>query len=126
MGYKYRTIKRRNGINDKEKYYAAPVSGGLISTREIARKLSEISTLSTADIRATIVGLVEVMGTYFDQGFSVKIDDLGVFSVSVTSDGYDSPEECMPHRVRVNKLCFRADTQIKKDLQKMKFERKKE
>jgi predicted histone-like DNA-binding protein len=120
---KYRVKQKRNGINNKELYYAVPVGSGMVGTREIAQRLSERSTLTSADIRATLIGLVEVMGTYLHEGYSVKLDDLGVFHLSVTSDGYASPEECMPHRVRAAKLCFRADAQIKKNLKHVRFER---
>jgi predicted histone-like DNA-binding protein len=120
---KYRVKQKRNGINDKELYYAVPVGSGLVGTREIAQRLADRSTLTPADIRATLIGLVEVMETYLHNGYSVKLDDLGVFRLSVTSEGYVSPEECMPHRVRAAKLCFRADTQIKKNLKQVRFER---
>ena len=122
---KYKVKQKRNGINNKELYYASPVLSGQISTRQIAKDLAGRSSLTPADIRATLIGLVEVMETYLYSGFSVKLDDLGVFSLSVTSDGYAMPEECMPHRVRAGKICFRADPQMKKNLKHVKFERDK-
>jgi predicted histone-like DNA-binding protein len=122
---KYKVKQKRNGINSKALYYAVPAGAGLIGTRDIAQELAQRSSLTPADIRATLIGLVEVMEIYLHNGYSVKLDDLGVFRLSATSDGYASPEECMPHRVRAAKLCFRADPQIKKALKKVKFERDK-
>ncbi|MDR2969537.1 MAG: hypothetical protein LBV32_08045 [Tannerellaceae bacterium] len=120
---KYRVNKKRNGVNKKELYYAQPVWSGLVGTREIAHQLAARSTLSPADIRATLIGLVEVMENYLHLGYSVKLDDLGVFRLSLTSDGYEEADDCTPHRVRAGKLCFRADTQLKKNLKNVKFER---
>ena len=111
---KFRVKQKRNGINKMELYYAVPAWSGLIGTREIAQRIAQRSTLSAADIRATLIALAEVMETYLHEGYSVKLDDIGVFRLSVTSDGYETPEECTPRRVRIAKLCFRADTQIKK------------
>ncbi|MDR2512106.1 MAG: DNA-binding protein, partial [Bacteroidales bacterium] len=54
MSVKYRVKRKRNGINDKELYYAVPVGRGLIGTRDIARQLAERSSLTPADIRATL------------------------------------------------------------------------
>jgi predicted histone-like DNA-binding protein len=122
---KYKVKQKRNGINDKELYYASPKTRGLIGTREIAQELAGRSTLTPADIRATLIGLVEVMETYLHNGYSIKLDDLGVFTLSITSDGYVTPEECTPHRVRAAKLCFRADSQIKNNLKQVQFERDK-
>ena len=122
---RYKVKKKRNGINDKELYYAVPAGSGMIGTREIAQRLSERCTLTTADIRATLIGLVGVMESYLHDGYSVKLEDLGVFSLSVTSGGFVTPEECTPRRVRAAKLCFRADPQIRKKLKSVKFERDK-
>jgi predicted histone-like DNA-binding protein len=122
---KYRVKQKRNGINDNELYYAVPVWSGLIGTREIAQELAGRSSLTPADIRATLIGLVEVMETYLHSGYSIKLDDLGVFRLSLTSAGYASSKACTPRRVRAAKLCFRADPQIKKNLKKVKFERDK-
>ncbi|MDR1679680.1 MAG: HU family DNA-binding protein [Prevotellaceae bacterium] len=120
---KYRVKQKRNGINSKELFHAESVWSGLIGTREIAEMIAARSSLTPGDIRATLIGLVEVMEAYLHRGYSVKLDDLGVFRLSATSDGYDSPEECTPHRVRAAKLCFRADPQMKRNLQFVKFER---
>ena len=122
---KYRVKQKRNGINNKELYYAVPAWSGLIGTREIAQRIADRSTLSPTDVRATLIGLVDVMENYLHEGYSVKLDDLGVFRLSATSAGYETPEECTPHRVKVAKLCFRADPQIKQNLKSVKFERDK-
>jgi predicted histone-like DNA-binding protein len=123
MAYRYRVKQKRNGINDKALYYAVPVGKGTIGTREIARELADRSSLTSADVRAALIGLVEVMEYYLHSGYSVKLDDLGTFHLSATSNGFSSPEECMPHRVHVGKLCFRADPQIKKNFKQVRFER---
>ena len=125
MAIRYKTQKKRNGINQNSKYYAIPVKAGTIDTREIAKYIAARSSLTPADVRATLIELAEVMEMFLHGGCNVKLDDLGTFSISATSDGYDTPEECTPHLVRANKLCFIADPQIKKNLKKVTFERKK-
>ncbi|MDR2937477.1 MAG: HU family DNA-binding protein [Prevotellaceae bacterium] len=122
---RYRVKQKRNDINDKTMYYAQPVWSGLVGTRELAQRIAERSTLSATDVRAAIYGLVEVMEGLLHEGYSVKLDDLGVFRLSATSAGYDSPEACTPHRVHAAKLCFRADAQLKGNLKFVKFERDK-
>lgn len=125
MAMKYRMQIKRNPINDKALYYAIPVKSGIISTRRIAEHIARQSSLTPGDVRATLIGLAEVMEFYLQQGYSVKLDDLGTFSISATSDGFEKPEECTPHRVRANKLCFIADPLLKKNLEKVRFEREK-
>jgi predicted histone-like DNA-binding protein len=123
MAYRYRVKQKRNGINNKALYYAVPVGKGMIDTRKIAQELADRSSLTSADIRATLIGLAEVMQYYLSNGYSVKLDDFGVFRLSATSEGFSSPKECLPHRVRVGKLCFRADPQIKQQFKHVRFER---
>lgn len=123
MPIRYKTEKKKNGINDKELFYARQVGAGIITTREIAQKLAERSSLTPGDIRATLIGLSELLESYLHDGYSVKFEDLGVFSLSITSEGYETPEECTPRHVKAKKICFRADPQLKKNLKKVKFER---
>ncbi len=125
MAIKYKTQKKRNGINDKELYYAFPVKSGVISTRDIAQYLAERSSLTPGDIRSTLIGLAEVMYTFLEKGYNVKLEDLGSFSISATSDGFETPEKCTPQHVRANRICFIADPEMKKKLEKVKFERYK-
>ena len=122
---KYRVKQKRNGINDKALYYAVPVWSKLIGTREIAQQLAKRSSFTPADIRTTLIGLVDVMESYLYDGYSVKLDDLGVFRLSATSAGYTKAKECTPYHVRVVKLCFRTNPQITKKLKLVKFERDK-
>lgn len=66
--------------NPQGKYYPQSlVSGKTVSTKKIAQKLSQISTVSEADARAVLSMLGEVMADYMASGRSVKLDGLGSF-----------------------------------------------
>jgi predicted histone-like DNA-binding protein len=122
---KYRVKQKRNGINNKQLYYAESVWSGLVGTREIAEQIARRSSLTPGDVRAALYALAEVMESYLHAGYSVKLDELGVFRLSATSEGYEQPDDCTPHRVRAARLCFRADPHLKKGLKHVKFERDK-
>jgi len=125
MAFQYEVKTKRSGLNDKEaKYYAIPVRSGEISTRQLAREISKRCTLSEVDVRATLMALSETMQDYLHDGYSVKLDDLGRFTISATSDGFDTPEECTAKKVRAKKICFMADKELKKNLKGIEFERK--
>lgn len=125
MGFKYRVRTKIDTINElgKSKYYAVPVRSGLIDLKYIADILEKRSSLSKGDIISTIVGLVDVLQDYLKDGYNVRIDDLGIFSISVSSDGFEDPEQCKPHKVRANKICFRADSNLRRNLKFVRFER---
>jgi hypothetical protein len=48
----------------------------------------------------------------------------GRFTISATSNGFDTPEECNPKKVRANKIYFMADKELKRNLKGIEFERK--
>jgi predicted histone-like DNA-binding protein len=124
MAYHYEVKTKRSGLGTKEaKYYAIPVRSGEVSTRQLAREISKRCTLSETDVRATLIALTETMQDFLHDGYSVKLDDLGRFTISVTSDGFDTPEECTAKKVRANKICFMADKELKRNLKGIEFER---
>lgn len=126
MAFHYRIKTKRSGIGEKKaKYYAVPVRSGEITTRQLAKDLSRMSSLSEGDVHAAIIGLSGLVEKYLQEGYSVRLDNLGLFSISATSDGFDTPEECTPHRVKANKICFRAEKELKSNLKFVRFEREK-
>ncbi|MBP1676728.1 MAG: DNA-binding protein [Bacteroidetes bacterium] len=126
MSFRYRVKTKRSGIGEKTaKYYAVPVRSGEISTRQLAKDLTKISSLSEGDVHSALIGLSGLIEKYLQEGYSVRLDNLGLFSISATSDGFDTPEECTPHRVKANKICFRAENDLKSNLKYVRFEREK-
>ena len=126
MAFSYRVRTKRSGIGEKAaKYYAVPVRSGEITTRQLAKDLTKISSLSEGDVHAALIGLSGLVERYLQEGYSVRLDNLGLFTVSATSAGFDTPEECTPSRVKAKKICFRADKELKGNLKFVSFEREK-
>ena len=61
--------------------------GKPVATKEVADRLSQISTVSRADVYAVLMDLAGVLADYMAQGRSVKIDGLGTFYYTCTSNG---------------------------------------
>src|SRR5665647_1010439 len=114
MAIRYVVKTKRSGVGEKAlKHYAIPVRSGEISTRQLAEELSERCTLTETDIRATLIGLSKMIEEYLHKGFSVRLDDLGRFTLSATSEGYEVPEDCTASKVKAKKICFMADKRLK-------------
>ena len=125
MAFHYEVKTKRSGLGTKEaKYYAIPVRSGEVTTRQLAREISKRCTLSETDVRATLIALTETMQDFLHDGFSVKLDELGRFTISVTSEGFETPEECTAKKVRANKICFMADKELKRNLKGIEFEKR--
>ena len=59
------------------------------------------------------------------QGNKVCLEGIGIFSLSANSEGFDTPDECTPSKVKAKRICFLADKRLKKNLQFVKFEKDK-
>ncbi len=126
MAFRYRVKTKRSALKDKTtKYYAVPIRNEKVHIANLAEELSHRCSLSKGDILSTLSGLVDLMEEHLHNGDSVYLDNLGIFTLSATSDGFDTPEECTPSKVRAQKICFRADNKLKKNLQFVRFEKDK-
>lgn len=124
MAYRYRVKTKRSGI-DKSKvlYYAVPVRQQKVTLEALAKELSGRCSLTEGDIHSTLIGLAELTEEHLHAGDSVCLDRLGVFSLSASSEGFASPRECKPSKVKAKKICFRAAPELRKGLKFVKFER---
>ena len=98
----------------------------MLDLRQIAEDLTDRSTLAVSDVNATIVGISSLIKQYLEQGYSVKMDGLGIFSLSISSKGFDQAEACTSTQIEARKICFRAEKQLKKNLKLVQFARDKE
>jgi len=126
MAFRYRVKTKRGGIGDKiAKYHAVPIYSGEITSRQLASDLARRSSLSEGDVLSTLIGLSGLVETYLHEGHTVRLEGLGLLSVSASSLGFDTPEECTPRRVKAKKICFRADKSLKTKLKFIRFEQEK-
>lgn len=124
MAFRYRIKTKRPALADKRvKYYAVPIQSNKVHINDLADELSHRCSLTKGDVLSTLSGLVGLIEEHLHKGDSIQLDELGIFTLSVTSDGFETPEECTPTKVRAQKICFRADNKLKKNLQFVKFEK---
>lgn len=83
MAFFKKVLKKMGG-----KWHPQAVTVGKpVTTKEVADRLSQISTVSRADVFAVLMDLAGVLADYMAQGRSVKIDGLGTFYYTCTSNG---------------------------------------
>lgn len=123
MAHKYTVRKKTHVSSDKEKatYYALPVSSGIIRTKELAAIISDKCTATEGDVMLVINAIKSEIKSQLLNGMKVHIEDIGLFSLSASSPGYDSPQECTPGNVKAKRICFKADKELKTILPKVEF-----
>ena len=70
------------------KWYPVAVTiGRPVGTDTIAKKLADLSSLSTGDVKSVLDLLGGVLGDYMNQGRSVKLDGVGTFYYTANTEG---------------------------------------
>jgi predicted histone-like DNA-binding protein len=122
MAQKYCVRKKTNVIDkEKSKYFAVPVSSGLVGTKQLSSVISDRCTATESDVLAVLSALSAVMKDFLSDGYKVKLMDIGIFSQSVSSPGFDNPEDCTNKKVFAKRICFTADSELKKILKETEF-----
>ena len=61
MAQRYKVVERKNLGKDKtevpKKFYAVPVNNGYVSFKELCDEIAENCTLTSADVKATMIAL---------------------------------------------------------------------
>ena len=84
-------------------------------------EISHSTSLTSTDVRAAILEIIDIFHRYLARGHKVKLDGIGTFKVSFKGDGTDKPEDLASSNIDRStiKVTFVADASLN---QKMKSE----
>lgn len=101
----YKKVKQKG---DNKWHPRAVTTGRPYTTDDVAKQLSQISTLSPGDTYAVLVNLGVILGNMMNSGRSVKIIGLGTFYYTCRSEGrgVDTPEEVNPGQITSSQIRF--------------------
>lgn len=115
----------KTGKIPKVLYYAAgkviQKPGNGVDIYRLADELAERSSLSPGDVLSVLRQLPDRIVEHLQSGRTVNIQGLGTFIASLTSEGFETPEEVTADKVRVNRVCYRADKGLTHEVKKAKF-----
>lgn len=104
MAFFKKVLKKMSG-----KWHPQAVTVGKpVTTKEVADRLAQISTVSRADVYAVLMDLAGVLADYMGQGRSVKIDGLGTFYYTCTSNGNgaETADKVNASQITGVRVCF--------------------
>ena len=113
-------LKEMNDLDGKGKgrVYPQVVINRLMTTEDLVERMQNNTRLGSAVIHATLLSLGENIATLLDSGFSVKIDNLGTFSLSL---GFadkkgnkleDEDDKMNYRRVMVKNITFKPESDL--------------
>ena len=79
----------------------------------MAAAIESKSSLTAGDVKHTIEAFVEQLRLSLTQGDKVKIDGLGTFHITLTSDGTEVKKDCTVRSIRRVNVRFVADKALK-------------
>jgi len=97
--------QRRKYVNQEDApllYYIRQKSGNVrvMDVDTMATAIESKSSLTAGDVKHTIEAFVEQLRLSLTQGDKVKIDGLGTFHITLTSDGTESMKDCTVRSIR--------------------------
>ena len=113
-------LKEMNDLDGKGKgrVYPQVVINRLMTTEDLVKRMQDNTRLGSAAIHATLLSLGENIASLLDMGFSVKIDNLGTFSLSL---GFadkkgnkleDEDDKMNYRRVTVKNITFKPESDL--------------
>ncbi len=126
MAVSFNIVAKKNPAkqSDPPKYYAQAVNSGTINLRELAKLITEKSTVKSADTMAVIEGLLEVIPAALADGKIIHIGDFGTFSLTIKSEGVADENKVTAHHVNKTNIRFRPGSEFKKVIANITFTRK--
>lgn len=115
----------KSGEKMLNRYYGVPITSGQITTDRLARDICERCSLTHADVVAAVSALSEVIQGHLANGHTVNLKDIGLFSVSASSEGCSTPDECTPAKVKAQRVCFKAEGRMRFILEEINYQRLK-
>jgi len=124
MGKRYGTwIRKFKDISGQEVelYYACSRRGEVIGLDKLSEIIAQHTSLSQGDIGNCLISLSRTMIFLLKEGFSVRLHRIGCFSIALTSDGFESPSDISPDKVRATKIVFTPDKRLNSIIMNLKF-----
>lgn len=128
MSATYRMEKNppKRGSNKKIVLHPRIIPWGTIDTDGFIKVASGCSTYTGGDLKGAIRLIADVLAEKLGDGYTVNLDGIGYFSVSLRSRPVEDKKELRSESVHFKNVNFRCSARLKKSLRSMPLERYRE
>ncbi len=126
MSIKYKLIERNQpGVagGGVKKWYANVFNDGEVTVDDLVKKIEKFSALSEADIRGVIIALENVIQEELVNGKIIRLDKLGSFYPSLSSEGVATEADFTSANIRSAKVNYRPGKRISNALSTATFKK---
>ncbi len=127
MALEYEVKTKRSTTLGKDKatlYYPVITGRKLADIRMVAEEISSQTTLSNADVMAVVEAMIKTVPKLLADGYNVRLDNLGIFSVHARAQGREDPAKVTVRDIRELKMSFLPSKLLKRKLQVFKVKKR--
>lgn len=126
MALEYEVKAKRPGLAQQQKPRYFPVLTGrrVADIHMVSKKVSARTSLTSADIVGVVEALTTIIPQLLEDGYNVKLDNLGTFSVHAKSEGKEDPGKVTVKDIKELKMSFLPSKRMKKRLQTLRVKKK--
>ena len=107
----------KSNSEEETSYHLRAISMGTVSTRDIAKRIQNETSLTRSDVMACLAALSHCMTSSFAEGHRVHLEGIGYFQIALQApEGWDSTQRKV-RGVRVKGVRFRADSLLNDQVQ---------
>lgn len=118
----YKNPKQKDST-EKTRYHARVVTNQTISTDELASKIHTRCTVTTADVKAVLTSLSDVIVEELKNGNRVYIDGLGYLQITLTCPEIETTDKTRAQSIHFKSVAFRPEVRLKEQLKDTHFKR---
>ncbi|MFZ5912034.1 MAG: HU family DNA-binding protein [Chloroflexota bacterium] len=105
------------------KYYAAAKSSGRADTNEIAKQVTRMSTISSADTMAMLEAFLTIVPDQLAEGKIVELGEFGTFRISLSSQGSEDADAVTAANISEARVIFTPGRRFKDVLATLKYQK---
>ena len=94
------------------KLHAKVITNGVVTTRNLSESINQKCTLTVADVRAVLAALNTEMYNALSSGYSVHLEGIGRFSLSLKCAPDVNPEYVSAADIKVKGIRFTPDKEL--------------
>lgn len=111
---KFGVYKTPKGNGTEQKSCARLISKGTLKMNDVCEYLSDSSTLTSADLKGAIEGLITYIGRELSNGYCVELEGLGHFSPALKTSQKTDEQGKTSFYVQADGVNFRCSKRLKK------------
>ena len=123
MTVKYSVVPKKDprDLDAPPKYYPTVVSKERSDLRDIANRITQMSTVTSVDTMAVLEAFLLVIPEELAEGKIVELGELGSFRLTVLASGEDHPEDVSKRNIKEVKVRFKPGKLLKQILKGLEF-----